>query len=223
MMNIVLSNYVPDTTEACGWIFTFEEGNFFEATSISRDGKIRCDYRLDNRAETLIIRKKVLDYHYNEYDQIVEKKITPISQNDGTGNLVLSTNREIEKRFGHFRRKKFQDFMDEFNITSIKHVSYFGYDATHLIHNADKSDRSIVYLPSGSSIRSVTGTKVLSYNTTAKLVPVPDSFAVIRVVHAPYWVYHQEKDGVVNRILFVNSKSVKNVMDLRESLTELLK
>lgn len=223
-MIIELKNYVPESSliGGCGWEFSYSDGEFFEAVCSSRDGKVVCKYRLDTRVEELDIHKTVKGYN-NEYQVLVEQKRVPISQNDGTGKLVLSTNKEIEKRFGHFRRKKFQDFMDEFNITNIKRVSHFGYDTTHLIQNFEYS-KGIVYLPEGSCIKSVvgSGTKFFSYNKPARIIPEQNSFSVVRVAHAPYWVYHQEKDGKVNRTLFIYDKSIKNVMDLKDELTKLL-
>lgn len=228
MFEIEIENYVPvlgksfRETDDGSWTLDWKEGEWFKAIATSKNGTAMSEYMIYSTHETNLIQTKKLD---GEWDAIKES-IKPISQNEGTGIVRLSGGWVIN-RFGSFRRKKFQDFLDKFEITSIKNFNEYGFDTTFVIEDtATKSTRLLI--PKGSKISIINKGKVISA-VSVKCEITCDKYNDIlsaRIMNSDFWIYEETIRGNGKerkyRKLYVRGKDI-NAMSLHDELVKLFK
>lgn len=217
-MNIIkIRNFVP--VQGCDfgdWKIEYEEGMFFKASCVSRDGNVTCEYYIDTNYERLVT--VAYEYKY-PYEKKLKNDKKPVYNNDGNGVIRL-TGGWVSNRYGYFRKAEFQDFLDRFNIDSIAKLSEWQFknmDTTYII----SEDGDKLYIPEGSAVTILNGR--FSIRSHRKMILTPKGkFTIASVASAQFWIHEQIKDGQRVRRLYVNKDKVKNITTLDKKIGELL-
>lgn len=229
MQEIKIKNFIPQDTETMednGWTLEYEEGKFFKATCKSRDSRIACFYILTKDGESVENTKL---NHYVESGYIVlNSRRKPIPDNNGNGIVRLSGG-YVAKRFGFFRNQEFQDFLDNFNINSVRNVFDLGFDSTFLIFDSEEEKATRLLVPSNSKIAVIKNGKSIiwnlnrsSSNKSTEVVNKKDDLMIAHVKDAPFWIY-EERTGydrsILNRKLYIHGNT--NAIAFKDQLNEI--
>ncbi len=215
MIEVKLNNYVPTELpeNMDGWKLDWNEGVMFEAKSFSRDGKVVCTYTLNLHGETTT----VVSYD-DDKETVLSSQRKGLSQNYGDGTVRL-TSGWVSKRYGYFRREKFQKFLDDYNIDNIKKIDEFGFGTTFIVENSS-SKQTRLFLPDNSCVRIINGTKMYKYNAMSTVESKRDQVTIATVSDTPYWVFEEKSMLGIRRTLYLHDKNV-NIMSLSDKLVSL--
>lgn len=227
MFEVEIKNYVPVSMESFNeaddsWVLDWKEGEWFSAEARSKNGTVVSRYTIESTHERNFIQTKSKSGEW----ETERDSMKPISQNEGTGVVRLSGGWVIN-RFGSFRRKKFQDFLDKFEITSIKNFNEYGFDTTFVIEDtATKCTRLLI--PRGSKISIINKGKIICATSVKCEITCEKYNDIIaaRIMNSDFWIYEEiiRRNGKEKkyRKLYVRGKDI-NAMSLHDELVKLFK
>lgn len=209
MLELRIENYVvkKEDGRADGWEYNFKEGEYFEANCESRDGRVFCTYRLDHTGESININTIINGIPVNTKD---EKKV--ISQNNGDGSVRL-VGGSVFNRYGYFRRRVYQDLLDQFNISSTKTFEDYGYETTFILESTPDKKMKLVF-PKPTSIEFINTKCIKIANSLKSITPKPYETLVIRVKSSDYWFCDETYADTGRTIRRVYAKKNKNILSL---------
>lgn len=224
MYKLKLENFKPvetleDNFATGGWEISYEEGVYFKAFCKSKDGKVTCTYKLTAECEKLLV-EAVDPYAFRRNSEIL-KKIKPMV-NNGNGIVTLSGG-YVSKRFGFFRKKDFQDFLDKHALTSVRNFMNYGFWTTFVIED-DHLKKNRIILPKKTKLQILN--RNLLYHNMESACSIESKnehdTKIVSVYDCDFFIYEEATARGVTRKLYVHGNKV-NAMMYDNELSLLLK
>lgn len=228
MVKYVLEDFVPVSKEGTmqfDWTVEYEKGKFFKAFCCSRDKRTVCTYVLTSTTEKLTV-ETTHAYGIKPPKTVVDRE-TPLSKrikplnNNGDGIVSLSGG-YVARRFGYFRAKEFQDFLDRHGITGVKNFEDYGFNTTFIIEQNNIKRNKLVF-PRDTSVYIINrNTNFRSKDRCLIIEPSGDDFKIVNVHESPFWLYDEWTPKGHTRKLYIHGSRV-NAMQFDEELAKISK
>lgn len=226
MVKYTLENFKPISKEGSmdyDWSVEYEEGKFFKAFCTSKDGRTTCTYTLTSTVEKLVV-EQVSGYGIQPPRKVVDRE-TPLSKrvkplnNQGDGIISLSGG-YVARRFGFFRSKEFQDFLDKHGITGVKNFEDYGFNTTFIIEKTDVKRNKLTF-PKNTSVYIINrNTSFKTKDRKCSIEPNGEDFMIVNVHESPFWLYDEWTVKGHSRKLYIHGSRV-NALQFDEELSKI--